>query len=98
MIDWRCRGGQEMGSFSIWHWIIVLVFLSLPLVIGLVVWLIIRAVRKNAPAPPSSVPSGSNTSRGSTESRLQQLADLKAKGLITQAEYERQRSAIIALV
>lgn len=31
-----------MGSFGIWHWIIVLVMLAIPISIGLIIWLIVR--------------------------------------------------------
>jgi len=32
-----------LGSFSIWHWLIVLIIFVIPVCIGLFVWLIIRA-------------------------------------------------------
>jgi uncharacterized membrane protein len=75
-----------MGSFSIWHWVILLLFVALPIaVIAGIVWLIARAAKR---AKPSS----------SSESRLWELTNLKSKGLISDAEYEQQRAAILRKV
>ncbi len=37
-----------MGSFSIWHWLILLVFLASPLFLGLLVWWLVRIVQKRS--------------------------------------------------
>lgn len=88
-----------MGSFSIWHWIIVLIIPGFFVLIGLIIWLIVRASRDRPLvanlAPPQTIAA---SSRASTESRLQELASLKSKGLITDSEYEQQRSAILSSV
>ncbi|WP_295953274.1 SHOCT domain-containing protein [uncultured Xanthomonas sp.] len=80
-----------MGGFSIWHWFILLVLLALPLLIGMVVWLAIRAQRRRPAAAPPPLPSA-----GSVEQRLRALEQLKAQGLIDAAEYTRRREQILA--
>jgi hypothetical protein len=86
-----------MGSFSIWHWIIVLIILSIPVGTGLVIWLIVRVARKTAAPSRSTVPVSASP-RLSAEARLQELASLRSKDLITDAEYEQQRSAALSSV
>ncbi len=81
-----------MGSFGILHWIIVLVFLGFPLAILLFVRRMSRASGRNESVTRMESP----PSRDSSESRLLRLESLLKKGLITRAEYERQRSDIIA--
>jgi hypothetical protein len=83
-----------MGNFSLWHWIIVLFILAIPIVIGLIIWLVVRAARRPA-ATSTVVPPPSAIHRSSAESRLRELADLKAKGLVTDTEYEDQRATIL---
>lgn len=81
-----------MGSFSVWHWIIVLFLAGIPVaVVGLIVWLVVRASRRPV-APASPLPA---SNRPSVESRLQELNALKDKALITEAEYEQQRASIL---
>ncbi|WP_084590702.1 SHOCT domain-containing protein [Arenimonas metalli] len=88
-----------MGSFSIWHWIILLVILSIPVFIGLVIWLVIRATRKPAAGSVSTtLPAISSVEHSPTEARLLELRSLRSKGLITDAEFEQQRSAILRSV
>lgn len=86
-----------MGSFSIWHWIIVLIIFSIPVGIGLVIWLIVRAARKPAAPSRSTVPASASL-QPSAEARLQELASLRSKDLITDSEYEQQRSAVLRSV
>lgn len=84
-----------MGSFSIWHWIIVLLFLAVPVfLVGGLVWLVVHLRRKPVPAPhaPSSVDAPSE----SHDVRLKTLEDLLEQGHIERDEYARQRAAIIA--
>ncbi len=74
-----------MGAFSIWHWLILLcVFALAAAIVGLIVWLTVRASRKTG-GPAATV-----------QSRLQQLDALRAQGLISDAEHARQRAAIVA--
>ncbi len=40
-----------MGGFSIWHWLILVVFLASPLVLGLLVWWLVRIVQKRSGTP-----------------------------------------------
>lgn len=91
-----------MGFDSIWHLIIVLLVVAVPVVIiALVVVLIIFLARRSgattaAGAPASAVASPAAVPRPSqTEQRLQDLAGLKAKGLITEAEYADRRTDIL---
>jgi hypothetical protein len=99
-----------MGSLSIIHWIIVLFVLgAFAAVAGLIVWLAVRtsgpAKAPPAPRPPPAMPEpppapiespvGSPV-ESAIESRLRELDGLKAKGLVTDAEYEQRRAAILA--
>jgi hypothetical protein len=99
-----------MGSLSIIHWIIVLFVLgAFAAVAGLIVWLAVRtsgpAKAPPAPRPPPAMPepppapvesqAGSHAG-SSVESRLRELDGLRAKGLISDAEYEQRRAAILA--
>ena len=86
-----------MGSFSLWHWAIVLFALAIPAaIIGLVIWFIVRASRRpGGVTSPAAAPPGAASARPSAESRLQELAGLKSQGLITDSEYENRRSAIL---
>lgn len=85
-----------MGSFSIWHWIVVLFIVGIPGAIGLIVWLVVRASKRPvAPASVAAPPPLPASASSSVESRLQELTDLKDKGLITDTEYEQQRALIL---
>jgi hypothetical protein len=86
-----------MGSFSILHWILVLFFLVVPAaILGLIIWLATRASGRRpastARAVPPAIPP---LSQASVKSRLQALDDLKAKGLVTDVEYDQQRASIL---
>jgi hypothetical protein len=88
-----------MGSFSIWHWIVVLLFFVIPACIGLVIWLIARAVKRPSSVPELTFPPDSKrVTISSAEARLQELSSLRSKGLITDSEFEQQRSAILRSV
>ena len=87
-----------MGGFSLWHLLVVLLIVAVPLLaIALTVWLVVRltkASRRTSPidgGPPAIAPS---TARA--EQRLQELASLRAKGLISDAEYEDHRNAVLS--
>lgn len=76
-----------MGMFSIWHLLILLIAgLFFAGGVTLVVWLCTRAAGKPR---PGSAPLG-------PQQRLQQLEELRGKGLISEAEYQQQRSAILS--
>ena len=84
-----------MGHFSVWHWVIVLFLAGIPVaVLGLIVWLVVRASRRPV-APAAAATPLPASDRPSVESRLQELNDLKDKNLITDAEYEQQRASIL---
>lgn len=87
-----------MFVFSIWHGLILLVLIGFPVLLGVVVWLAVRARQ----SPPSSATPGSAPPplppAATVEARLRTLEDLHARGVIDQAEYERQRQAILATV
>lgn len=83
-----------MGSFSIWHWLIVLVAAGgLALVAAGLVWLTVRINRANASRQPQSSP---GRSTAPVEARLAKLDALLGAGHITREEYDRQRAAVIA--
>lgn len=81
-----------MGSFGILHWVIVIAILSFPLILVVFIRRILRRSGRNA----SVAQRESSSSHETSESRLLRLDGLLKKGLITRAEHERQRSAIIA--
>jgi hypothetical protein len=79
-----------MGSFSIWHWLIIFFVIGVPFaVLGVIVWLIIRASKKAA------LPAIRIASALTPEARLEELFRLRSKGLISLAEYEQQRAVIL---
>lgn len=85
-----------MGSFSIWHWIIVFILLAVPVVVGVVVWLIVRtATRPSMVSRSPGSPVAPVAEQTSAEARLLALAALHAKGLLTDAEYQQQRAVVI---
>ena len=67
-----------MGSFSIFHWLAVLLglFAVAAAVIGLLAW----ALRHKGNSAPAS--------------KLEELARLRQQGFITESEYERKRSEL----
>lgn len=89
------QGRKDMGGLSIWHWIIFLVFLMVAgAFLGLLVWFFARASRKSSTTALGN-PDAVSPAHPTVESRLLHLDDLWAKGVITESEYEQQRSAII---
>ena len=85
-----------MFAFSVWHLVILLVVLALPVLVLAVVWLAMRADRRarmsqRAAAPPPPLPPAA-----SVEARLRALEALRAQGLIDQAEYAHRREQILA--
>jgi hypothetical protein len=83
-----------MGGFSIRHWLVLLVILGFPLLIGVVAWLAVRAQRRPlvAAAPPPLALAVS------VEQRLRALAELKAQRLIDADEYARRREQSLPLL
>ncbi|WP_377277242.1 SHOCT domain-containing protein [Rhizobium sp. R86522] len=73
-----------MGSFSIWHWIVVFLILFLPL------YLLFRKPRRKA-----SQDSAAQSGGLSNVEKLEKLAKLKADGAITAAEYDAEKRRII---
>ncbi len=88
-----------MGGFSLWHWLVLLLVLAVPVVlVGGLVWLIVQwSRRKPAGAPPAPQATAGELPE-SIDSRLEKLGALLEQGHITHDEYERQRAAIIASV
>lgn len=83
-----------MGGLSIWHLIVVLLLLAAAAgLVGLLVWLFGRSSRRAGIA--SGVTGSEPLDAATVESRLLQLDDLWGKGVITESEYEQQRSEII---
>ncbi|MBB5864576.1 SHOCT domain-containing protein [Xanthomonas sp. 3058] len=80
-----------MGSFSIWHWLILLVIFGIAAaVIALVVWAAKRATRASVTsATPHS------TAINTVQSRLAELETLKSQQVITEAEYNQRRARIL---
>jgi hypothetical protein len=87
-----------MVGLSIWH--LILGFLvGVPVLVGFAIWLAIRASKRSASTAASRLSSpGGALSVSTAESRLQELASLRAKGVITESEYQTQRAAIITSV
>lgn len=73
-----------MGSFSIWHWIVVLLILFLPL------YLLLRKPRHKA-----SKDSAAQIGGLSNVEKLEKLAKLKADGAITAAEYDAEKRRVL---
>ena len=86
-----------MGGLSIWHLIILLVMIAILAITVGVIWFATRYFHRRSAARTSSALSQTipAPTPSTTESRLQHLADLRSKGLITDSEYEQQRSAIL---
>lgn len=81
-----------MGGFSIWHFVILLVVLAVPVVVFAAVWLAMRRNRRTQAAQHAAAP----PQAPSVEARLRALEALRAQGLVDQAEYERRRQQILA--
>lgn len=72
-----------MGAFSIFHWLIVLVFfIGIPV---LVVMLILKSTRGRTRAQH----------RLPGSDRLRELADLRDRNLISEEEFQRKRAELI---
>ena len=80
-----------MGSLSVWHGLIALLVIAIPLFLAGIVWLIYFFSRGKARAAPLT-----SALLGNTENRLVKLDTLLEQGHITRNEYDRQRAAIIA--
>lgn len=86
-----------MFGFSIWHFVILFVLLALPVLVGAVVWLAMRANRRTEAARrAASPPSPPLPPAASVETRLRALEALRAQGLIDPEEYARRRQQILA--
>jgi predicted MFS family arabinose efflux permease len=73
-----------MASFTIWHWVVVFFVIGIPAaLIVAILWWAIRMSKKSATLPVT------------VESRLEELFRLRSKDLISLAEYEQQRAAIL---
>lgn len=81
-----------MGSFSIWHWVAVAGMVASVVALAVLLWLVLRTLVLRLLSLPRA---SSVDSPASTKSRLRKLDDLRAKGLITSDEYDRQRSMIL---
>jgi hypothetical protein len=88
-----------MGSFSMWHWLVLLLLVAIPAaLIGAMVWLMRRLSRRkhgSAERPPTA---GGKATPAGADARLKRLDALLLAGDITRDEYERQRASIIASV
>jgi len=85
-----------MGSFGLWHWLVVLVAVAVSASVAAgLIFVIVRAARagsavqSQAPRVPAS---------SAAEHRLARLDELLVAGHITQVEHARQRAAVIASV
>lgn len=82
-----------MGSFSIFHWLVVLSVVLLPLaLIALIVAFARRTSRAGGSTGQRLV---GQTGKPPVEARLLALDDLKTKGLISDEEHAAQRAAIL---
>jgi hypothetical protein len=79
-----------MFAFSIWHLIVLVLVVAIPIAaVILIVALVNRGNRQ--PAPPGAPPP---IERG-VEARLRDLDALRARGVVTEAEYAERRAAIL---
>lgn len=81
-----------MGSFSIFNWLAVL---SAVLLLALVALIVVFARRSSRAGGSTNRGLVAQTGKPPVEARLQVLADLKAKGLISDEEHAAQRAAIL---
>lgn len=72
-----------MGGMSIWHWVVILVIVVVPIVF------LARILRRSDPPEPTTAP------KADIASRLRQLDALKASRLVTDLEYQQRRTAIL---
>jgi hypothetical protein len=81
-----------MGSSSIWHWLIILFVLGsmMLLVVGAIVWMVRASARRGGTT--------GNTGTRTAAERLAELGSLRARNLITEAEYSERRKAILGEV
>jgi hypothetical protein len=78
------KKGKRMASFTIWHWLVIFFIIAIPAVlIVAVLWWAMRMSKKPSTSPVT------------VESRLEELFRLRSKDLISLAEYEQQRAAIL---
>ena len=86
-----------MGGFSLWHWIILFLMIAVPaLVVGLIVWLIVRLSRRKATTLSERIdPAMTSSTASHPDVRLRQLQDLKEQGLVSHTEYEEKRAQIL---
>lgn len=85
-----------MGGLSIWHLLVLMVLLGIPAaIVGGIVWWVAHALRRATARGADASPRVPAERQPSAASRLKELASLKAGGLITEAEYERRRAAIV---
>lgn len=86
-----------MGSFSLWHWLVLVLIVFVPaMVIGLVIWLAVRLSRRGAgrlERQPGGKPMPAEVSEAGD--RLRRLQDLKEQGMVSSTEYEMKRSQIL---
>ncbi|KLJ02871.1 hypothetical protein [Luteimonas sp. FCS-9] len=76
-----------MGTFSIWHWIILLCMLAIPAtVVGIIVWAIRRS-RRTPPPPVRDV---------GLVAQVVELDRLHREGAIDTDEHARRRAALLA--
>lgn len=80
-----------MGGFSIWHWIILLAVIAIPVVTVFLIVVLVNRSNK-PPAIPGAPPPPIGQS---IEARLRDLDALRARGVVTDAEYAERRAAIL---
>ena len=82
-----------MGSFSIFNWLSVLILVLVPLTLGALILVLAR--RSSRAGGTTGQRLAERTGKLPVEARLQALADLRAKGLISDEEHAAQRAAIL---
>lgn len=73
-----------MGAFSLWHWVIVVLFVAIPMIV------IVAVARYAAHSSRRS-----NASARPVASRLAELDGLRASGSISDTEAEAERIRIL---
>src|SRR3954469_4693617 len=89
---------HDMGGFAKFLWVIFVIFLPY---LGVFVYLIARGHKMSehameaAQAQQDSIRQVAGTSGGNSADELARLADLKAKGVIDDAEFAKMKSKIV---
>ena len=72
--------------------IVILFAIVIP---GLVIWLIIKAIRGISSKKKSNTSSSSSSGSGDKIAKLERLANLKQKGMLTDEEFQKEKRKLL---